>query len=253
LSPVDRLVELLRASRRVLIFTGAGISTGSGIPDFRGPQGTWKSRRPVYFQDFLSSEESRVEHWDYKMEFHERFRDARPNAAHRALVDLERLGRLEALVTQNIDGLHEAAGNSPEKIVELHGTNRWVVCLTCGARSDPEPHFVEFRKTGRCPTCACGGWLKSATVSFGQAMPEREMARAAEAAGRCDLAISIGSTLEVHPAASIPMLAAERGVPYAIVNQGPTAQDGCATVRVEGDAVEILPAVVGLVPPGSAR
>lgn len=236
-----RLFRLLSEASRVLVFTGAGISTGSGIPDFRGPRGTWTKRRPVTFQDFMASEAARVEHWDYKLEFFEAFRDARPNAAHRALAELERRGKLEALVTQNIDGLHEAAGNSPGRIVELHGTNRAIECTRCGARSEPGPHFEAFRRTRRCPVCPCGGRLKTATISFGQAMPQREMARAAEAAARCDLVVSIGSTLEVHPAASVPLMAVDRGVPYAIVNRGPTAHDLLATLRLEGDAVELLP------------
>lgn len=246
-----RLAKLLSRSSRVLIFTGAGISTGSGIPDFRGPGGTWTKRRPVYFQDFMSSEAARVEHWDYKLEFFEAFRDARPNAAHRALAELERRGKLEALVTQNIDGLHEAAGNSPARIVELHGTNRAIECTRCGARSEPAPHFEAFRRARRCPVCPCGGWLKTATISFGQSMPDREMARASGAASRCDLVISIGSTLEVHPAAGIPLIAVDRGVPYAIVNRGPTAHDLLATLRLEGDAVELLPRVLAPAgPPG---
>ena len=236
---MNGLVELLRASRRLLVFTGAGISTGSGIPDFRGPQGVWKRRSPVYFQDFMASEAARVEHWDYKLESWEAFRDARPNAAHRALVE----PAPDAIVTQNIDGLHQEAGS--RSVVELHGTNRRIECTSCGARSEPAPHFEAFRRERRCPTCAgCGGFLKTATISFGQAMPERELSRAFEAAGRCDAVLSIGSTLEVTPAAHVTLAAAQRGVPYAIVNLGPTAHDGIATVRVEGDAVEIVPAAV---------
>lgn len=234
------LVELLRASRRLLVFTGAGVSTGSGIPDFRGPQGVWRRRKPVYFQDFMASEADRVEHWDYKLESWEAFRDARPNAAHVAVARLAP----DALVTQNIDGLHQEAGS--RDVIELHGTNRFIACVRCGARSDPAPHFEAFRRERRCPTCAvCGGWLKTATISFGQPMPERELARAFEAAERCDAVLAVGSTLEVTPAAHVPLAAARRGVPYAIVNLGPTAHDALATVRIDGDAVEVVPAAVG--------
>src|SRR5213083_1027018 len=128
------LVPYLKTAQKMLIFTGAGISTGSGIPDFRGPQGVWKRRQPVYFQDFLTSETSRIEHWDYKLEGWEGFRDAQPNAVHRAIVDLEKAGKLLAVVTQNIDGLHSLAGTSPERLVELHGTNLFVECVTCKSR-----------------------------------------------------------------------------------------------------------------------
>ncbi len=241
MAAAQTLAELLRDARSVLVFTGAGISTGSGIPDFRGPGGVWKTRQPVLFQDFLASEDARVEHWDYKLEGWKAFLNARPNAAHLALVELEALGRLDRLVTQNIDGLHQDAGSSPDKILELHGTNRAVECLTCGARTDPEPAFEAFQKTRRCPLCPCGGFLKTATVSFGQAMPEKIMAQAFAAAQRADLVISIGSTLTVEPAASIPLSAARAGAPYAIINRGATAHDPAATLRLEGDAVEILP------------
>lgn len=238
---MTRLAEYLARARRVLVFTGAGISTGSGIPDFRGPRGLWKKRQPVFFQDFLASEKSRVEHWDYKLEGWEAFKKARPNPAHLALVELERLGLLEVLVTQNIDGLHHAAGNSPDRIIELHGTNRQVECLSCGLRGDPEPAFAEFTRTKRCPRCSCGGWLKTATVSFGQALPSGAMERAAAAARRADLVVSIGSTLSVLPAASIPLLARQSGAPYVIINQGPTEHDDIASICLSGDAAEVLP------------
>lgn len=231
-------------SRRMLVFTGAGISTGSGIPDFRGPSGVWTRRKPVMFEDFMTSEESRVEHWDYKLEGWEAFRDAQPNAAHKALALLDRMGKVAWVVTQNIDGLHQAAGHSPEKVLELHGTNRAVECLSCGRRGDPEPAFQEFRKTRRCPRCACGGLLKTATVSFGQQLPPALLAAAFQAAKESDLVVSIGSTLTVEPAASVPRLAQGQGTKYAIINQGPTAHDEIADLRLEGDATDILPLVV---------
>lgn len=237
---------LLRAAKRILVFTGAGMSTGSGIPDFRGEKGVWKSRAPVYFQDFLASEESRVEHWDYKLEGYEAFRDAKPNAAHKALVELERQGRLELLVTQNIDGLHQDAGSSVGKVVELHGTNRAIRCLSCGVESEPAAAFAVFRKTRQCPTCECGGYLKPATVSFGQAMPQEPMGRGLKAAKDADLILSLGSTLEVEPAASVPMAGAKRGTPYVIVNMGPTAHDRFARVKLDGDVCAVLPGLVAL-------
>jgi len=241
---VKKFTDLLAGAKRILVFTGAGISTASGIPDFRGPQGVWKRRRPVYYQDFLQSEEERIEHWDYKLEGFKAFQSARPNAAHLSLVDLERLGLLEALVTQNIDGLHETAGNSREKIIELHGTNRWIECLKCSNRYDPDPIFERFSKNRRCPLCSCGGFLKTATVMFGQPMPQDKMEQACAAAQRADLVVSVGSTLEVEPAASVPLLARSRNISYVIINRGPTAHDPFATLRFEGDLTEILPAAI---------
>src|SRR5512139_1160162 len=165
---LEKLVRLLQPANQVLVFTGAGISTGSGIPDFRGPDGVWKRRQPVYYHDFMRSEAARIEHWDYKLEGWVAFRDAQPNAVHRAVVRLEQAGKLRAVVTQNIDGLHARAGTSPEKLIELHGTNSRVECQSCGRLSDPEPHFDTFRRTRKPPVCDCGGFLKPATVSFGQ-------------------------------------------------------------------------------------
>jgi len=242
---VAELAAAVNAAERVLAFTGAGISTASGIPDFRGPQGVWKRRKPVLFQDFIASAEARRAHWRYKAEGHTEFAQARPNAAHRALVALERLGKLDTLVTQNVDGLHQDAGHDPERIVELHGTNRLAECLACGERSAPEAALEEFRATGECPRCrACGGILKTATVSFGQQMPQAELQRAFRAARRADLALAIGSTLEVRPAADVPLAAVGNGARYAIINRGPTGHDGFADLRLEGDVTVILPALI---------
>ena len=240
------LAGYLRAATRALIFTGAGISTASGIPDFRGPQGVWKRRQPVYFQDFMTSEAARIEHWQYKLEGYEAFRDARPNAVHQAIVRLERAGKLRAVVTQNIDGLHSLAGTSAERLVELHGTNAHIECQTCGQRSDPEPHFEAFRRTRKPPVCECGGFLKPATISFGQNLDARELERAHDAALDADLVVALGSTLSVYPAASFPLLAAQRRAPYIIINRGATDHDGerCVTLRIEGEVGEIFPAAV---------
>jgi len=164
------LIKLLQESKRAMIFTGAGISTGSGIPDFRGPQGVWKRRRPVYYEEFMSSEAARIEHWDYKLEGWEGFRTAKPNVVHHAIVKLEKADKLSMVITQNIDGLHSAAGTSPERLVELHGTNALVECQSCRVKSDPEAHFEFFRKHRKPPVCECGGFLKPATISFGQSL-----------------------------------------------------------------------------------
>jgi len=242
----SELVSLLRETSKILLFTGAGISTGSGIPDFRGPQGVWKKRKPVYYQDFMNSEAARIEHWDYKLEGWEGFRDARPNATHAAIVQLEGAGKVVAVVTQNIDGLHSRAGTSLSRLVELHGTNSSVECQSCGQRSDPEPHFEFFRRSRKPPICYCGGFLKPATISFGQNLRSDDLQRAEAAAGKTDLVISLGSTLSVYPAANIPLLAAARGVPYVVINRGPTDHDDVRRVslRLEGDVNEIFPPAV---------
>jgi NAD-dependent deacetylase len=236
------LADYLRASKNALIFTGAGISTGSGIPDFRGPQGVWTRRQPVYFQDFMTSEAARIEHWDYKLEGREAFRDARPNSIHHAIVHLEKAGKLRAVITQNIDGLHRLAGTTAERLVELHGTNALVECQSCHERGDPERHFEYFRAARRPPLCECGGFLKPATISFGQNLNPTELERASEAAMEADLVVALGSTLSVYPAASFPLIAAKRGVPYIVINRGVTDHDGeqCVTLRLEGEVGDLF-------------
>lgn len=236
----------LRDAHNMLIFTGAGISTGSGIPDYRGPQGVWKRRQPVYYQDFMASEEARMEYWDYKLEGWEAFRNAHPNAVHEAVVEMEKAGKVNMVVTQNVDGLHARAGTSTEKLVELHGSNLAVECQSCGERSDPAPHFDAFKKTQKPPVCHCGGFLKPATISFGQSLRESDLRRSSAAAEEADLVVALGSTLSVHPAASIPLIAANRGVPYIIVNRGATDHDHqpFVTLRFEGDVTEIFPPAV---------
>ena len=244
---VQKLAAILAASRRMLIFTGAGISTGSGIPDYRGPQGVWKTKRPVYFQDFLASEAARAEYWEFKLESWDRFRDAEPNAVHRAVVVLERAERLLLCVTQNVDGLHARAGTSPERLVEVHGTNLAIECLGCGARSDPVLHFEAFARTREIPVCdACGGWLKPATISFGQSLRQADIDRSFAAAAEADLVVALGTTLSVTPAANVPLVAAERGVAYVIINRGPTEHDRLpfVTLRIEGDVAEYFPMAV---------
>jgi len=245
-TPESRLVDLLRQSRRIFAFTGAGISTNSGIPDYRGPQGVWKTRQPVYYDEFMSSKAAQIEYWDFKLETWDLYRTAKPNPAHHALARLEAAGRMAGLVTQNIDGLHEMAGTSRSMLVEIHGTDRWIACQTCGERSHPEPHFEAFRKTRIPPHCPCGGLLKPATISFGQNLREDDLRRASEIADIADLVLALGSTLSVYPAAHFPLAAVQRGIPYVIINRGQTEHDGqsCVTLRLEGDVAEILaPAV----------
>jgi NAD-dependent deacetylase len=241
-----QLVDMLRASRAILVLTGAGVSTASGIPDFRGPGGVWTRRRPVSYDDFMTSEDARVEYWDFKLETWRLYQDVRPNPVHFAVVALERAGKVAAVVTQNVDGLHRRAGTSPDLLVEMHGTDLLVECQRCHASSDPGPHLEAFSATRRPPLCACGGLLKPATISFGQSLRTSDLERATAAAAVTDLVLALGSTLSVYPAASIPLLAAARGIPYIIVNRGATEHDGhpAVTLRLEGDVTAIVPAAI---------
>jgi NAD-dependent deacetylase len=239
------LRELVARSTRILCFTGAGISTGSGIPDFRGPTGVWTKRAPVYYEAFIQSDAARREYWEFKLESYALFRDAKPNPVHHALVALERHGKLECVVTQNVDGLHQAAGTSKEKLVELHGTNREVVCIECKLREDPARAMRMFEATREPPTCLeCGGLLKPAVVMFGESLNLLDLGRAREAAERADLVLALGSSLVVTPAADIPLFGARRGTPYVIVNQGETPHDRLASLRIDSDVVEVMAGAV---------
>lgn len=243
----EQLTELITRANAILVMTGAGVSTASGIPDFRGPNGIWNTMRPVYFQDFMASDDARVEYWEQKVLAAPVFRAAKPNAVHHACVELERAGKLDMLVTQNVDGLHAAAGTTPEHLVEVHGTSTEAVCLSCGRRSPIDLHVAAFEETHRPPVCnECDGYLKPATISFGQQLEPRSMLRASMAAETCDLVIALGSTLSVYPAADIPNAAVQRGVPYVIINMGATDHDGWGglTLRIDGDVTDVFPAAV---------
>jgi NAD-dependent deacetylase len=243
---LELLAEYLRGASRILVFSGAGCSTGSGIPDFRGPTGIWKTRRPIYYEQFMTSEVARREHWEYKLEAWPAFRDAQPNTVHEAVVRLEQAGKLLMVATQNIDGLHTRAGTSRELLVELHGTNSEIECQTCRRRSDPAPHFELFRQTHQPPLCECGGFLKPATISFGQSLQSEDLERAEQAARQADLVVALGSTLSVYPAANIPLLAAQSGARYVIINRGATEHDSLPEVvlRIEGDVGDFFPPAV---------
>lgn len=241
---IRELVQRLEDARYVLTFTGAGISTGSGIPDFRGPDGLWKRWQPVYYDEFMSSHSARVKHWEFKLAGWRQFREAKPNVAHGALAELDRRGRLQSLVTQNIDGLHQLAGHPPGRVIELHGTNRLIECQSCLKTLEPDPVFDAFEATHQPPVCDCGGYLKPATVSFGQAMPEDKLRQAFESAAQANLVWSIGSTLAVEPAASVPRVAKSSGAFYVVMNQGETAHDHLADLRIEGDVTAVLPEVL---------
>jgi NAD-dependent deacetylase len=248
-SSVDRAARRLATGRRVTVLTGAGISTDSGIPDFRGPQGVWtrdpKALRTSNLRDYLEDEDVRRAAWRNRVA--SPTWDAEPNAGHLALVELERQGRLRALLTQNIDGLHLIAGHSPELVVELHGTMRGVVCWTCGERGPMGPTLERVTAGDPDPRClACGGILKSTTVSFGQSLDPVAMRRAGEAAADCDVLLAVGSTLSVHPAAGLVPEAARHGAAVVILNAGPTAYDHIADVVVNGSISEVLPDLVAI-------
>jgi NAD-dependent deacetylase len=240
------LADLIREANHLLMFTGAGISTASGIPDFRGPQGVWTTKTPVYYQSFMTDHEARVEYWQQKAEGLSVLEAAKPNQVHRAIVDLERADKVELVVTQNIDGLHSEAGTTRNHLVEIHGTTRLIECQTCGEHTEPEPHLEWFAETGEPPICHCGGFLKPATISFGQQLKAIDVARAFDAAKQADLVVALGSTLSVTPAADIPLEAAMSGTKYVIVNRGTTEHDHLpmVTLRIEGDVGEVFPAAV---------
>ena len=250
---------LLERSRRVVVLTGAGISTDSGIPDFRGPQGVWtknpEAEKAATLQAYVADPELRRRAWRNRLT--SPMWSSEPNAGHHALVDLERSGRLHTLVTQNIDGLHQKAGSDPERIIEIHGTTLEVICLTCGHRQPAEPVHERVRGGDDDPACtvaladgaACRGILKPATISFGQNLVAEDLFRAEAAAATCDLLLAVGSTLAVFPAAGLVPVAVRHGAGVIIVNGDPTEMDQLADVVVNGSISECLRALVEGLPP----
>lgn len=229
----DQLARWLAEARRVIAFTGAGISTESGIPDFRSSRGIWSKVQPVEFQDFLASATARHQYWRQKGALFDEIAQARPNVGHDTLAGWEAIGLLRAVITQNIDGLHQSAGS--KRVLELHGTARAIVCLTCDARFEPEPLMREFLASDIVPDCPhCGGWLKSATVSFGQSLPERVLLDAIDLSRGSDLFLAIGSSLVVEPAASLPRIARKAGATLVIINREATDQDASAQLVLRG-------------------
>ena len=212
--------EKIRESEEIVVFTGAGISTESGIPDFRSPGGVWTRYRPVTFQEYMSSEASRIEAWKRRLDGWEQYKNAKPNIGHYFVHSLDAKGKLVGLITQNVDRLHSKAGLPDEKIVELHGSNRKVICLQCDREFDPDEIIKQLVGDFASPKCdLCGGILKSATVSFGQAMPENAMRLAQEWTEQAEVFIVMGSSLQVQPAASFPVVAKRNGALLAIINR----------------------------------
>ncbi len=241
------LREFLAEARRAVVFTGAGISTESGIPDFRSPGGLWTKMSPINFDDFLRSEELRREAWRRKFEIDKTIVSAEPNKGHMAVAKLVDTGKVSHVITQNIDNLHQNSGVPAEKIVELHGNGTYAKCLDCGLRHELVWVKSVFEASGEAPTCRdCGGIVKSATISFGQAMPEAEMRRAEEATLACDLFLAIGSSLQVFPAAGFPIVAKRNGARLVILNREPTELDQIADLVIHDEIGPTLGAVAML-------
>ena len=247
MSEIDRLREMIDGARRMVAFTGAGVSTESGIPDFRSPGGIWTKYQPIYFDDFMSSEEMRRESWRRKFATDETMLKAEPNAGHRALAKLVEQGRMSAIITQNIDGLHQRSGVPASKIIELHGNTTYATCLDCGQRYELDPIRKAFLGEGTLPVCEkCDGIVKTATISFGQAMPEIQMAHAQDETQQCDLFIVLGSSLVVYPAAGFPRIAKRRGAKLVILNRDPTDQDDDADLVLHDEIGPTMSRVVGV-------
>ncbi len=243
----ERLQEMIAGAKRIGAFTGAGISTESGIPDFRSPGGIWTKYQPIYFDDFVSSEEMRHEAWRRKFATDETMVKAEPNAGHRALAKLVEQGRMTAIITQNIDGLHQRSGVPDSKIIELHGNTTYATCLDCGQRYELAPIRKAFLGKGELPVCTkCDGIVKTATISFGQAMPEIQMARAQDETMGCDLFIVLGSSLVVYPAAGFPKIAKRKGAKLVILNREATDQDASADLVIHGEIGPTMSRVVGV-------
>jgi NAD-dependent deacetylase len=228
---IAKIAQFLVESNRAIAFTGAGISTESGIADFRSPGGIWSKYQPVYYRDFLQDEDARRRYWKMKKEGYRELKMAKPNDGHRALARLEAVGKIIAVITQNIDGLHQDAGS--RRVLELHGTSRYCICLECTARFDPDEIQESMEAGVEIPLCKhCGGLLKSATISFGQSLPADVLAEAFDLSTRADLVFAIGSSLVVEPAASIPLQAKNNGARLVIINKTETPLDKLADAVV---------------------
>jgi NAD-dependent deacetylase len=238
---------IIERARQAVVFTGAGISTESGIPDFRSPGGIWTKMAPIDFSDFLASEEARRETWRRRFEADDTWRNAQPNRGHRAVAELVRRGTAAAVITQNIDGLHQASGVPVAQVIELHGNSTYAHCLDCARRYEIAEVRAAFEKDEAAPVCrSCGGWVKTATISFGQAMPVEPMRRAEVETLASDLFIVAGSSLVVYPAAGFPELAKRSGATLVIVNREPTGLDPIADLVLNRSIGETLGAAVGV-------
>jgi len=241
-SLVEKVAAWLVEAKQGVAFTGAGISTESGIPDFRSPGGVWATNRPVYYDEFLASAEARFEYWRQKAITHRDFSVSPPNLGHRLLAKWQTEGRIASVLTQNIDGLHQLAGST--SVHELHGTARFVACLDCRARFEADAYVQAFEENQKVPDCPqCGGLLKHATISFGQMLDPDVLENCVRISRGADVFLAIGSSLVVHPAASLPMLAKKRGGRLVIINRDETPLDSLADVVINGEIGETLAAI----------
>jgi NAD-dependent deacetylase len=252
---IARLGDLVNAARVVLPFTGAGISTECGIPDFRSPGGLWSRLQPIPFDRFMARAAMRDESWRRRFAMETEFSTARPGRGHRALASLHRMGKIPAVITQNIDNLHQVSGFAADKVVELHGNTTYATCLDCARRYELAWVRERYEAEGHAPDCAaCGGYVKTATISFGQAMPEAAMHRAEQYTAACDLFLAIGSSLVVWPAAGFPMSAKRNGARLVILNREPTDFDDMADLVIRADIGAALePFIVHAVSDASSR
>ena len=239
---------MIDEARRVVVFTGAGISTESGVPDFRSPGGVWSKMKPIYFDQFVSSEDRRREAWTRTFAGAAGWTGAKPNAGHAAVARLVAAGKVSAVITQNVDNLHQDSGVPAAQVIELHGNASYATCLDCGLRHEYETLKAPFLEQGIVPICrSCGGLLKSATISFGQPMPQGPMARAEDETLACDLFLVLGSSLVVYPAAGFPLIAKRNGARLAIVNREPTEQDRYADLVLHDEIGPVMSEAVGVV------
>ena len=237
----EHLAELVDKAGRAVVFTGAGMSTESGIPDFRSPGGVWSRMKPIYFQDFMASEDRRREAWNRAFSGAAGWTGAKPNTGHHAVARLVASGKVSVVITQNVDNLHQDSGIPEDRVIELHGNAGYATCLACGLRHELQDLKGPFMERGVVPTCgACGGLIKAATISFGQSMPAGPVALAEAAALACDLFLVLGSSLVVYPAAGLPLMAKRNGAALAIVNREPTEQDRCADLVLHDEIGAVL-------------
>ena len=241
---IKRIAEKIRQGGKNIVFTGAGISTESGIPDYRSQGGIWDKFRPVYFDEFMSSKDARAEYWRRWKELYTGITRAKPNAGHLSIAKLYRMGLLQAVITQNVDGLHQESGLADENVIELHGNTRRIRCMSCRKVTPTEKTQKRLDSGDRAPECECGGYLKPDTISFGQAMPVIEVGKATSLSQTCDFFLVVGSTLVVQPAAHMPIYARQNGAFLAIVNLSETPCDDMCDVRIRDKAGDVLQKVV---------